>query len=208
MNNKYLVVALSIFSIILGVACFYLGYTNSKNTTEQKFIHNYETIKSIAELGSLEVRGISKSEVKSNSNDNTVVTIFEKTFFEKMIKIEIPYIAKYGVSLSNQEIGLRESKEKNTIYITLPLVQLLSYELCMDRSDASSRRGLLVFQSDDDYLEASKKLYAESRKSLEGNQVFIKQSEEQLVKLFKNYFLPTGKIIEVHFENRPLRNPI
>lgn len=206
MNTKSIVIIASIFAILLAGVGFYFGYTSSRSNTEDKFIHNYETIKNIAELGSLEVRGISKSETKSNSNDNTIVDVFEKTFFEKMIKIEIPYVAKYGVSLTNQEIAIREDENKNTIYVTLPLVQLLSYELRLDQSDATSKRGLLIFENDDDYLQASKKLYTESRKSLESNTTFMKQSEEQLVKLIKTYLAPTGKIVEVHFEDRPKRD--
>lgn len=205
MKTKIIAVNVIMVALLLAAAGYYFGSTRAKNQTEQKFIHNYEIVKNIAELGSLEVRGISKSETKSNTENTTIVDVFQKTFFEKMIKVEIPYVAKYGVSLSNQEIGIREDKEKNTIFITLPLVQLLSYELRLNESDASSRRGLLVFTDDDDYLNASKLLYIESRKSMEANQIYIKQSEAQLVKLIKNYLAPTGKIIEVQFENHPAR---
>ena len=204
MNTKFIIITAICFSILLAALGFYFGYTSSRNNTEEKFIHNYEIIKNIAEMGSLEVRGVSKSETKLNSNENTIVDVFEKTFFEKMIKIEIPYVAKYGVSLTNQEIAIRE--DKTTIFVTLPLVQLLSYELRLDQSDATSKRGLLIFENDNDYLDASKKLYIESRKSLETNTTFMKQSEEQLVKLIKTYLVPTGKNVEVHFENRPKRN--
>jgi hypothetical protein len=41
---------------------------------------------------------------------------------------------------------------------------------------------------------------------LETNPEFIKKSEEQLVKLMQNYFAPTGKHVEVKFENRPKRD--
>lgn len=205
-KSKVIVVLSLIITIGLTILGYYFGYTHSKNNTEQKFIHNYTTIKNIAEFGSLEVHGIAKSEEKTNSSDKSVVDIFEKTFFEKMIKIEIPYIAKYGVSMNSQEVGIREDEKSKTIFVTLPLVQLLSYELVLDQSDATSRRGLMVFQNDEDYLNASKKLYVSSRQSLESNQTFIKQSEEQLVKLIKTYLAPTGKIVEVHFENRPKRN--
>jgi len=205
-KSKVILFLSVIIAVGLAATGYYLGYTHSKNSTEQKFIHNYTSIKNIAEFGSLEVRGIAKSEEKTNSSDNSVIDIFEKTFFEKMIKVEIPYIAKYGVSMNNQEIGIREDEKLKTVYVILPLVQLLSYELVLNQSDASSRRGLMVFQNDEDYLNASKKLYVSSRESLEHNQVFIKQSEEQLVKLIKTYLAPTGKIVEVHFENQPKRN--
>jgi hypothetical protein len=89
MNIKSILIFTSLFALLLGGAGFYVGYISSKNKTEQKFIQNYESVKNIAELGSLEVRGVSKSETKSNTEDNTIVDVFEKTFFEKMIKIEI-----------------------------------------------------------------------------------------------------------------------
>jgi hypothetical protein len=123
-----------------------------------------------------------------------------------MIKIEIPYVAKYGVSMNNQDVAVRENTKDNSIQIVLPMVQLLSYELRLDQSDASSKRGLLIFENDDDFIRASRKLYAENRKMLETNPEFIKKSEEQLVKLMQNYFAPTGKHVEVKFENRPKRD--
>jgi hypothetical protein len=206
MNIKSILIFTSLFALLLGGAGFYVGYISSKNKTEQKFIQNYESVKNIAELGSLEVRGVSKSETKSNTEDNTIVDVFEKTFFEKMKKIEIPYVAKYGVSMNNQDVAVRENTKDNSIQIVLPMVQLLSYELRLDQSDASSKRGLLIFENDDDFIRASRKLYAENRKMLETNPEFIKKSEEQLVKLMQNYFAPTGKHVEVKFENRPKRD--
>ena len=191
MNIKSILIFTSLFALLLGGAGFYVGYISSKNKTEQKFIQNYESVKNIAELGSLEVRGVSKSETKSNTEDNTIVDVFEKTFFEKMIKIEIPYVAKYGVSMNNQDVAVRENTKDNSIQIVLPMVQLLSYELRLDQSDASSKRGLLIFENDDDFIRASRKLYAENRKMLETNPEFIKKSEEQLVKLMQNYFAPS-----------------
>jgi hypothetical protein len=101
---------------------------------------------------------------------------------------------------------VRENTKDNSIQIVLPMVQLLSYELRLDQSDASSKRGLLIFENDDDFIRASRKLYAENRKMLETNPEFIKKSEEQLVKLMQNYFAPTGKHVEVKFENRPKRD--
>ena len=122
MNIKSILIFTSLFALLLGGAGFYVGYISSKNKTEQKFIQNYESVKNIAELGSLEVRGVSKSETKSNTEDNTIVDVFEKTFFEKMIKIEIPYVAKYGVSMNNQDVAVRENTKDNSIFVCLFLL--------------------------------------------------------------------------------------
>lgn len=203
LKNKLLLVA--IIALLAAGGAFYFGYTYSKSKTESKFIHNYESVEKIAELGALEVRGVAKHESKQNSSDNSVMDVFEKTLFEKIIKVEIPYAAKYGVSFTDQDIAVREDKDQKTIFITLPLVKLLSYELRLDKADANSERGLLIFENDTDYLKASQTLYTVSRKNMENNTAYMKQAEEQIVTLLKKYMEPSGKIIEVKFEDRPKR---
>lgn len=184
------VLRLLILLLIL-VALIYAGYQLGRNMArkeaETQLIENYSFVRNIAELASLEVNGTTTFKSTNLANDGSWTDALRKTFIENTIQLTVPYTAKYGVDLQND--SMRLVRKDSVVEIYLPEPRLLSYELRLDRIDASSRKGWLLGERDDRYTEIEKKLYAQSRTQLEGNAIYKNSSRDQVCVLLQKYFL-------------------
>lgn len=194
---------------IVVIAAIFLGYEIGKYFTRQEdnttLIENYTLIKEIAELASLEVEGVSTITSSNVANDGSITDALKRVFYEKSVKLSAPYKAKYGVDLQSKK--MRIEKSDSVIRIILPEPKLLSYELILNKMDASNQKGWLQFQNDQEYIGFQKKLYADSRKQLETNAVFLERSRNRICDIVQKYFVPAKVKTVCIYDERLLNQP-
>ena len=182
---------LSILLLVL-VSVIYAGYQLGRNTGRREgqtqLIENYSFVREIAELASLEVNGVTIFKSTNLANDGSWTDALRKTFLENTVQLSLPYTAKYGVDL--QDSLMRIARKDSVVEIHLPQPKLLSFELRLDRLEASSRKGWLLGPNDELYTQIQKKLYAQSRAQLETNEIYLKSSRERIERMMTQYFLP------------------
>ncbi|MCW3463865.1 DUF4230 domain-containing protein [Chitinophaga nivalis] len=175
-------------ALLLAILIFWLGKRFGGTDLNQQVISNSTIIKEIAELASLDVQGnasLKRSNVEDNGDwgDN-----IRKTFLENTVWVSIPYQAKYGVNINDKTFRVATNGKKITI--SLPAPVLLSYELKMDKMETANRKGWLLFQNDETYTDAQKKLYQTSRAQLENNTVYIEHSKAKIRSILHQYYAP------------------
>ncbi|WP_018628493.1 DUF4230 domain-containing protein [Niabella aurantiaca] len=201
-----LVVALCVVAI--GVLAYFLGKKNGTKTVDHMAL-NVAFVQEIAELSSLEVQGTASIKTTNITNDGSITDALKKMFMEHTMNVSIPYIAKYGVDLSTQQLTIEEKNKQ--VYVVIPPPQLLSYELRLDRADALTKRGLLVNTDEAAYRVVEKKLYTETRKQMETYPAYMEQAKEKIRKVLERYYAPMKYRVTVVFKdeikskvNRPL----
>jgi len=157
---------------------------------QSQLIENYSFVREIAELASLEVNGISTFSATNISNDGSFSDAMKKMFSEKTVHLSVPYTAKYGVDL--QDSAMRITRRDSVVEIHLPQPRLLSYELRLDRMDATSREGMLYASKADLYTVYQKQLYAEGRTQLERNRTYLTQTAKGVSRVIGQYFNAAG----------------
>lgn len=174
----------------LGIIAYNIGKFRGKDDTQTKLIQNYTFVRNIVELAGLEVGGTSA--IKSTNVDSAggFWSGVQSFFAEKTATVSIPYTAKYGVAM--QEKDLQISATDSVVTITMPPTKLLSFELHLDKLEASSKKGLLIFQNDDFYNRFQKQLYSDTRGQLSGNQDFLKRAETRIASILSEYYAPLG----------------
>lgn len=184
--------------VALGILVFWLGKQFGSKTANESVLSNSMIVKEIAELASLEVQG-NASIKRSNISGDDWTDNLKKLFVENTIWVNVPYVAKYGVNTDEHNFHVVFS-DKN-IVVQLPEPQLLSYELKLDRMETANRKGWLMGENDETYTDVQKKLYQESRKQLENNQLYINQSKDKIKKIVQQYYQPFLKdhTLEVQF---------
>jgi hypothetical protein len=195
-----LLIALLVLTALI-FAGYELGTRFGKNELRNELIENYSFVREIAELASLEVDGVSTFKATNLANDGSFTDAMKRFFAEKTVRLSVPYVAKYGVDLrdSNMHIERRDS----VVIVHLPMPKLLSYELRLDRLDANSHEGVLYSSKADLYMTYQQRLYSEGRKQLENNTVYLKQTQEGIEKLLKQYFGVTGLRVRCIFDLPP-----
>ncbi len=185
---------------LLILVVFWLGKQFGSRTVNQQVLSNSLIVREIAELSSLEVQGnasIKRSNLEGNGDwtDN-----LKKVFLENTIWVSVPYLAKYGVDINEQNFKVSVTDKKITV--SLPAPKLLSYELKVDKMETSNRKGLFLFQDDETYTDVQKKLYQTSRTQLETNTLYLQQSKDKIKKIITQYYDPFLKdhALEVVFE--------
>lgn len=180
--------------LVLILIILYAGYQFGRNRSRPEgnvqLIENYSFVREIAELASLEANGISTFKTTNLANDGSWTDALRKTFLENTVQMSVPYTAKYGVDLSDS--AMRIIRKDSVVEIHLPQPRLLSYELRLDRMEASNKTGWLLSQSDDRYTEVQKKLYAQSRAQLEANALYLNDSRQRICTILEQYFQTLG----------------
>ena len=184
--------------LVAGIAilAYMLGRKNG-NVTIENVATNNTIITQIAELSSLEVQGIATIKSTNLLNDGSLTDQMRKLLIENTINISVPYIAKYGVDLSGQAISVKE-KDK-VVQISLPEPGLLSYELRIDKADASIRKGWLLQASEAQYNEIQKRLYHQSRAQMEQNIAYKEQCIAKIRAILNDYYRPLQYKVELQF---------
>ncbi|MBV7532229.1 DUF4230 domain-containing protein [Chitinophaga sp. sic0106] len=192
--------------VVIALAMFWLGrFFGSKNMSQQ-VISNGLIVKEIAELASLDVQGsanIKRSNLEEGASDWT--DNLKKTFLENTIWVTIPYQAKFGVDVNDNNFKVDISQKRITVQ--LPAPKLLSYELKVDRMETANRKGLFLSQDDETYTDVQKKLYQTSRAQLENNPTYIEKSKGKIVAIMQQYYAPFLKdhVLDVRFEGDTAR---
>ncbi len=183
----------------VAILAYMVGRKNG-NVTIENVATNNTIITQIAELSSLEVQGIATIKSTNLLNDGSLTDQMRKLLIENTVNISVPYIAKYGVDLSGQAISVKE-KDK-VVQITLPEPGLLSYELRIDKADASIRKGWLLQASEAQYNEIQKRLYHQSRTQMEQNIAYKEQCIAKIRAILNDYYRPLQYKVELRFVSR------
>lgn len=185
---------LFLFICLLGAYLF--GKKSATDTIEKNYINNVVLVRNIAQLNSLEVYGIAKLK-QSNANNSGMLESMQTYFNEKTLFIDVPYIAKYGVDM-NKNLNIVQATD--SIRIMLPMPELLSFELRMDKCQSITKKGLLIQNNDNELLDITKELYREQRAALEQNTVYLNQAKEKIESILKIYYAPIGMPVSVVFK--------
>jgi hypothetical protein len=190
-----------IFFTSLVILIFWLGKQYGSKNVNQSILSNSLIVREIAELASLDVQGVANIKRSNIEEDGSWTSNMKKAFLENTIWVTVPYEAKYGVDVSEKNFHIMISDKK--IHVKLPAPHLLSYELKIDKMETANRKGWFLFQDDETYTDAQKKLYQTSREQLENNQLYLTQSKDKIAKIIKQYyqpFLPDHQL-EITFDN-------
>ena len=184
----------SIIALLIILALVYSGYELGrrlgKSSVQSQLIENYSFVREIAELASLEVNGISTFTTTNVTNDGSFSSAMKKFFLERTVRVSVPYTAKFGVDL--RDSTMRIIRKDSIVEIHLPAPRLLSYELRLDRMDATSREGILFSANADLYTTFQKQLYTEGRAQLERNSMYLTQTASGVSRLIERYFKTAG----------------
>ena len=183
------------------LAAFFIGRNTGGGKTDTTIVENYSFVRTIAQLATYEANGNATITTTNIRDDGSFLDGINKLLGEKTATVSVPYQAKYGVDLEAKEFKIE--RQDSIIVIRLPNPQLLSYELRLDRMQASSRKGLFIPQNDNFYIEAQKTLYDKSRQQLVGNQRFIEASKSKLDSVLRQYYAPTGYHVVTEYSSRP-----
>lgn len=183
--------------IIVGILAYLLG-RKANVPAKETFISNTTFVKHIAELSSLEVQGTATLNRTNLQNDGSFSDAMRRMFLENTVHLTVPYIAKYGVNLQEQNISINE--KDSLVTILLPQPKLLSYELRLDKADANTKKGLLQSSSDQEYTDVDKSLYTKTRQQMENNPTYIKQSQDKISQILREYYTPFHYKVNVVFD--------
>lgn len=204
MKNRFLLLLIVILVMIIGILAFLLGKKGKPNINES-IINNTTFIKQIAELSTLEAHGTSTIKHSNMQNDGSLTDAMRRVFTQNTVNYTIPYVAKYGIDMQNKNVVI--NTKDSTIELHLPQPKLLSYELQLDKMEATSQRGLFQSASDAEFTELQKKLYAETRQTLEQNQTYLNAAKVKVQTIISDYYQPLGyKAIVVFDDGATLDN--
>lgn len=191
-----------IFYLILLVLVLVTGYFIGSEVTRKKYentvLNNYGYVREIAELATIEVSGMTNMKSSNVAGDESWGGALKKAFFEKSVKISVPYTAKFGLDLKDS--SLRIEKKDSVVAIYLPKPKLLSYELKLDRQETNIQKGWFTAADEDAYTKLQQKLYLESRKQLENNTVYLQETKEKACTLLQIYFKAAGLNAACYFD--------
>jgi hypothetical protein len=195
-----LVLLLILICVLL--AGFFLGKYFTKQENQNLVLQNHSFVRTIAEMSSLEVNGVSTLKSSNVLNDGSFSDEMRRMFNEKSIWITIPYTAKFGVNLKNQDIQV--NKEQNEVVVTLPEPEMLSLELKLDRMETGNRKGWLQFSNDDTYIAYQKKIYSDTKEQLTKDPTYHNQAKDKLNKIITEYYAPLNMKVTVQYQQQQL----
>ena len=169
--------SLLIILLIGGILGFYLGHQSEKESVEN-YTNHTDIIREIAELSTLEVKGIA-SLTQTNVTDGSIWNSISNYSGEKTIMLNIPYTAKFGCKLADTNVLVKDLGD-NKVNITLKNPELLSYEMRLDNMRQLSKNGLFVLSQDDKFAKPQKKLYKETRIKLMQNKEHIASAKTKI----------------------------
>lgn len=189
-----------LLSILLAVACYFLGKQQGGNVIQQQVVNNIQLVKEIAALATLKVEGNTTVKISNfNNQSNDWITSVKKYFSENTLQITIPYSAIYGVKIDSQQVQISTSNK--TIEINLPKASLMSVQLQLDKLSTMNQTGIFRSTSLDNFATAQKQLYDEVQNSLQNNAAYIQQSQEGVRKIIQQYYQPLGYTVTINFKN-------
>src|SRR4051812_2147443 len=99
--------------LLLLAATLIVGYSLGKffapKPERTSLTENYSFVRSIAELASLEVSGITTLTNSNVTNDGSWSDAFRRLLIERTVKLSVPYTAKYGVNMNDSSLRIERS---------------------------------------------------------------------------------------------------
>lgn len=194
--NKIKWIGLGILILLSMVAIFFIGQKTGAKNVKTSFFTHIEMVKEIAELGTLEVKGVANVTI-TNVDDNSWFGFIKKTLLEKTVTLNMPYTAKYGVDMQSNTFNIVE--KENEIEVTLPPAKLISFEAHLDQKQGMIQKGYFIFPDENAFKEAEEKLYTENKKKLEQNKEYLQKAENKVTDIMQKYFKPFQKTVKVIF---------
>lgn len=179
------------FVVLLACFAFYmLGKKNGSNNTKLSLLQNISLVKEIAELGALSVSG--STEVKSTNKDesNGFWSRVKNYMNENTLQVTIPFDAKYGVDMSNQQLEI--NTKDSTVIIYLPASKLLSLQLRLDKISSINKTGVFSNTSIDEFIATQKYLYEKVSSNLEEKEEYKRSAENHIQSILQKYYEPLG----------------
>lgn len=202
MRNRFLI----IFLVALVALAFYLlGKKNGAGQTKTDIVQNIAIVKEIAQLSSLEVDGTTNIKISNKGDENGVWDKFRNYFTENTLQVSVPYEAKYGVDMRNQQMNIDTKSGVATIY--LPACKLMSMQLRLDKLESMQQTGIFNTVTINDFVKAQKQLYASANASLENNPAYLKLAEDNIRNTLTKYYEPLGYKVNLVFGDKPVTAP-
>ena len=190
-------------TLLIAVGCYFIGVHFTQRKYENTVINNYGYVREIAELASLEVNGTAAIRRSNLEDDDASMSgIFKKMFLEQTVSLSVPFTAKYGVNMKDSSFKIL--RKDSVVAIYLPPVQLLSFELYIDRMQANNKKGWLIGTDEELYSRAQQKMYKEARTQLAANAMNLQQSQAKISKLLTSYFQSVGLKAVCYFHGSDL----
>lgn len=183
--------------VLTVVIVFWLGQRVGSRTVNEQILSNSVIVREIAELASLEVQGNAAIKRSNLTNDGGWADNLRKVFAENTVWITVPYTAKFGIDVNENNFKVYVDKEE--VLVSLPAPELLSYELRLDQMETAAKKGWLMFSDDETYTDVQKKLYATSRDQMEKNNTYREQSKEKIRKIIAQYYAPFKLTVKLKF---------
>ncbi|MCS7076999.1 MAG: DUF4230 domain-containing protein [Bacteroidia bacterium] len=179
------------------IGVFLIGQKTGSKNNKTYFFNHVEMVKEIAELGTLEVKGVAQTTITNIQEDNSWFNFIKKTLIEKTVNLSLPYTAKYGIDMQSDKFNVVEKETE--IEVTLPPAKLLSFEGHLDQKQGMIQKGYFIFPDENAFKEAEQKLYLENKKKLSENKEYIQKAQEKVVQVLQKYFKPFNKPVKVNF---------
>jgi uncharacterized protein DUF4230 len=195
MKTRFLIVV----SILLLIAVYFLGKKNGTTETRETFIENVATIKQIAELAALEVKGTTTITLSNASQDSGWWTGLRNYLVENTLQVTVPYTAKFGVDIAqgNCNVAIKDS----TVQIGLPACKLLSLQLRLDELETMNHTGVFASTTIQDLANAEKAMYQQVLQQLSSDTSMINQSQKHTQDIFNTIYAPAGYHVVCNFKN-------
>lgn len=197
-NRSRLFIVLGLAAI---VAVYFIGRLFGRREMTANITNNVAIIKQISELGALQVQGSSTITASNKEGGDNMYAQLKNLLTEKTINMTVPYTAKYGVRLNEQDIKI--DTKANTVDVYLPPVELLSMQLDLANTSGVDKVGWLYSLSLDDFMKVQKRLYADTEKQLKGNPGYTKLAQNHISEILQRYYDPLNLKLTVHFKDAP-----
>lgn len=188
--------------LLVAGAFYFLGKKNGEAQTKTDIIQNVALIKEIAQLASLEVNGETKIMVSNKGDGKGIWNKVKNYFAENTLQVVLPYEAKFGVDMKNQQVNI--NTKDSTVTIVLPAAKLLSLQLRLDKLQSMNKTGLFSSVNMEEFVDAQKQLYASASATLEGNQPYLRLAEDNIRNTLSKYYQPLGYKVVCVFGRNPL----
>lgn len=170
-----------------------------KSEITDVYIDNPSMIRQIAELSTLEVEGEAKLNESNVGKDKSIWEDIKNYFGERTLLLNIPYTAKYGCKMGDEDITVTKAGE-NEIKIVMSEPKLLSFEMRMDKMQQFTKNGAFVFQRDDKFKLPIQNLFNQTRTRLESGKENLKKAKENIQKILTTFFKPAGIKVTINFK--------
>lgn len=194
MKNGFVIIVLV---AAVAVAFYFLGKKNGAGQTRTDIVQNVALVKEIAQLSSLEVDGTTNIKISNKGENSNLWNKLKNYLAENTLQVSVPYEAKYGVDMHNQQMNIDTKAGVATIY--LPPVKMLSMQLRLDKMETMQQTGIFSSVSIEAFVKAQQEMYAAANTTLETNSAYIKLAEDNIRNTLNKYYEPMGYKINVVF---------